>query len=476
MPVTNYFLQQENGSYVLQEDLSKLIIGSSSALCPVILLDSNGKVYNYDYGTNTQTFLTQASGGVDIAITDTKMWISNFLDVYEYNITLSPWTSSYNRTINLSASFYVTGGATIITGPPAIGAGLAAKDNSTLVMGGSQIANIDISGPTASYTTLFTLPTSSAYTGSVSGDIYYNNTYDTYLLTYNLYEPALSASYYYVAEFNSTGSILNQTSLSFNDGFGVFSSESYAYISRGSGATYRINNDFSVTYTQNIPTSSFGQIYGAAQTPECSTVYYAPIPSPSPSLTPTQTPTVSITPTISTTATISVTPTISTTATISTTPSITPTVTRTPSITPTLTPTPTITPSPSPIRNEPTTGSIPYDLGLTAETTIYVNEVKCRVSENDFNYSQNPTVFKYGNTISGSGSIPFYAPVGGVSTWGETTDGTLTDNVTGSSFHPYATTVGLYNDAGQLLVVGKLGTPYPIPSNTDITFIVRWDS
>lgn len=124
----------------------------------------------------------------------------------------------------------------------------------------------------------------------------------------------------------------------------------------------------------------------------------------------------------------------------------------------------------------PITASINYDLGLTSETTIYVNEVKCRVSENDFNYSQNPTVFKYGTTISGSGSLPFYQPQGGVSTWGETTDGTLADNVTGSSFNPYATTIGLYNDAGELLVVGKLGTPYPIPSNTDITFIVRWDS
>lgn len=126
--------------------------------------------------------------------------------------------------------------------------------------------------------------------------------------------------------------------------------------------------------------------------------------------------------------------------------------------------------------NLPTSASIPFDLGLTGETTIYVNEVKCRVSENDFNYSQNPTVFKYGTAITGSAAIPFYSPTGGVRVWGEITDGTLADNVTGSSFHPYATTIGLYNDAGQLLVVGKFGTPYPIPSNTDITFIVRWDS
>jgi len=124
----------------------------------------------------------------------------------------------------------------------------------------------------------------------------------------------------------------------------------------------------------------------------------------------------------------------------------------------------------------PTSTTINYDLGLTAETTIYVNEVKCRVSENDFNYSQNPTVFKYISPITGSGSIPFYQPKNGVSTWGEITDGTLADNVTGSSFHPYTTTIGLYNDAGQLLVVGKFGTPIPIPSNTDLTFIVRWDS
>jgi hypothetical protein len=124
----------------------------------------------------------------------------------------------------------------------------------------------------------------------------------------------------------------------------------------------------------------------------------------------------------------------------------------------------------------PTTASVPYDLGLTGETTIYVNEVKCRVSENDFNFSQNPTVFKYGTALTGSAAVPFYSPKGMTNKWGEITDGTLADNVTGSSFNPYVTTIGLYNDAGQLLVVGKLGTPYPIPSNTDITFIVRWDS
>jgi hypothetical protein len=119
----------------------------------------------------------------------------------------------------------------------------------------------------------------------------------------------------------------------------------------------------------------------------------------------------------------------------------------------------------------PTTTSVPYNLGLTAETTIYVNEVKCRVLENDFNYSQNPSVFKYRTVITGSPALPFYS-----SSTAIITDGTLIDNVTGSSFNPYVTTVGLFNEFNDLLVVGKLATPYPIPENTDITFIMRWDS
>ena len=119
---------------------------------------------------------------------------------------------------------------------------------------------------------------------------------------------------------------------------------------------------------------------------------------------------------------------------------------------------------------------VPYKLTLGSETTIYQNEVKCRVLENDFNYSQNPTVFKASTLYTGSQALPFYSPQGGTSINGQIVDGTLADNVTGSSFHPYATTVGLYNENNELLVIGKLATPYPIPSNTDITFIVKWDS
>ena len=172
----------------------------------------------------------------------------------------------------------------------------------------------------------------------------------------------------------------------------------------------------------------------------------------------------------------SIDPTPTPTATLTPTPTPTPTETPTPTASPT--PTPTLTPTPTPTSGPvpPSTVVVPYNLGLTAETTIYVNEVKCRVLENDFNYSQNPTAFKYISTITGSAALPFYSPQGVSASVGIITDGTIADNLTGSAFNPYVTTIGLYNESNELLVVGKLATPYPIPDNTDITFIVRWDS
>lgn len=94
----------------------------------------------------------------------------------------------------------------------------------------------------------------------------------------------------------------------------------------------------------------------------------------------------------------------------------------------------------------------PYSMSFCAETTIYQNEYRCHVNENDFNYTLNPSAIRSG------------------------TSGSYIDAITGSDFRPYATCIGLYNQQDELLVVGKLSQPYPIPSNTDITFVIRWDS
>ena len=48
-------------------------------------------------------------------------------------------------------------------------------------------------------------------------------------------------------------------------------------------------------------------------------------------------------------------------------------------------------------------------------------------------------------------------------------------NVTGGAFQPYKTTEGLYNDANQLIAVGKMSQPVPKPANTEMTIIVKID-
>ena len=59
---------------------------------------------------------------------------------------------------------------------------------------------------------------------------------------------------------------------------------------------------------------------------------------------------------------------------------------------------------------------------------------------------------------------------------------TLQDNlvdydsyVTSSAFSPYITTIGLYNDAGQLLIVGKLASPVQKRDDIDMNILLRFD-
>ncbi len=50
------------------------------------------------------------------------------------------------------------------------------------------------------------------------------------------------------------------------------------------------------------------------------------------------------------------------------------------------------------------------------------------------------------------------------------------DFCTGSYFSPYVTTVGLYNQSNELVVVGKLARPLPISLSTDMTFMINFDT
>ena len=96
---------------------------------------------------------------------------------------------------------------------------------------------------------------------------------------------------------------------------------------------------------------------------------------------------------------------------------------------------------------------MPVSISFQNEHIIYENEIRCIVRESDFNLSYNPTL------VTGSYE-----------------SGSLRNFATGSAFQPYVTTIGLYNDNNELLMVAKLGKPIALSSDTDMTFIVRYDT
>lgn len=92
-----------------------------------------------------------------------------------------------------------------------------------------------------------------------------------------------------------------------------------------------------------------------------------------------------------------------------------------------------------------------YEISFQNEHEVYEKTIKCTILDREFNYSYNPSL-----QISGS-------------------KGYLTAKATASYFYPYITTVGLYNEANDLLAVAKLSQPLPMTSETDYNIIIKMD-
>jgi hypothetical protein len=87
---------------------------------------------------------------------------------------------------------------------------------------------------------------------------------------------------------------------------------------------------------------------------------------------------------------------------------------------------------------------------FSSSYTIFETQYKATIRESEFNFSQNPTLIS-----SSEGDVYSY--------------------VTSSYFQPYVTTIGLYDEAQNLLAVGKLAQPYPLSDTTDTTFYINLD-
>jgi hypothetical protein len=87
-----------------------------------------------------------------------------------------------------------------------------------------------------------------------------------------------------------------------------------------------------------------------------------------------------------------------------------------------------------------------------SQHTIYEHNIQCTVDPNEFNYSVNPTMMSNSLDIN---SLPNLRASGSIT--------------------PYITTVGCYNDKGELLLVAKFPRPIKRLPSTQQTFIIRVD-
>ena len=94
-------------------------------------------------------------------------------------------------------------------------------------------------------------------------------------------------------------------------------------------------------------------------------------------------------------------------------------------------------------------------INFSSSLTIHENQYKCTILENEFGVSTNPSLLTA--SIDGADNTEYYA------------------FATASFFEPYVTCVGLYNEAQQLVAVGKLSFPLPVSKFTDTTVIVNYD-
>ena len=221
--------------------------------CGVFLVTPLGDVYDYEPTSGTCRFLMSTGvSAFDIANTETKLWTGNgsfFLQ--EYNITLNPFSYSFSRTITL---------------PSSSGAGLTVKSANDgtgiyeLIGGGapSTIKNFRITPSSVTETILFTM----GEDRGVTGDIIYNSTTNTCLISNNSGE-----GIFYITEYNiGDGSVINEIIISQTDIYGLYVYEGVNYAIGYNHAIYIINSS-SISPIGTVP--MIPGINGSSQNVTC---------------------------------------------------------------------------------------------------------------------------------------------------------------------------------------------------------------
>ena len=101
-----------------------------------------------------------------------------------------------------------------------------------------------------------------------------------------------------------------------------------------------------------------------------------------------------------------------------------------------------------------TGNGIVQELQFQGSHQIYEHEYQCTIEEHEYNNTTNVSARKNRSKDE--------EEIAGLQT--------------SSAFKPYATTIGLYNQNNELLVVGKMAQPVRMSNETDTTIVLRWDT
>lgn len=98
------------------------------------------------------------------------------------------------------------------------------------------------------------------------------------------------------------------------------------------------------------------------------------------------------------------------------------------------------------------TGS--YSLQFKSSKKITEYEIICQIEGDEFNSSVNPSL----GVRDTNNHLMYNANI-----------------VNSSSFSPYVTQIGLYNDSNEMIAIAKPSQPIKIPINKDLSFVVKFD-
>ena len=183
------------------------------------------------------------------------MWEYGTSSITEYDITLSPWSATFNRFISFPSGVNLGAGLGSITNTQLISTNVSVSPH--------QIIVLDITTNTAVSTVIGTLGVGRV----VSGDILLTTTNKILVTNYSTTSSTYLTQYSYPSGTFEVEVDITSTTPS---AFGIFIDSGNIYVCNSGGQIYNVNVNF--PYTQTLFNNSGLGIGGASQVPSCCNV------------------------------------------------------------------------------------------------------------------------------------------------------------------------------------------------------------